>query len=77
MGSKTVIRPPRLRAGSRVALLAPSGPLGERDDLARAVELCRALQFEPVPGAHALARYGYLAGDDEVRLADLNQALAA
>ncbi|HTS88187.1 MAG TPA: LD-carboxypeptidase [Gemmatimonadales bacterium] len=75
MGSKTVIRPPRLRAGSRVALLAPSGPLSERDDLTRALELCRAFQFEPIAGTHALERHGYLAGEDDARLADLNQAL--
>jgi muramoyltetrapeptide carboxypeptidase len=75
MGSKVAIRPPRLSAGSRVALVAPAGPLSERDDLARARELCRVLGFESVPGAHALDRHGYLAGDDPSRLADLNQAL--
>ena len=75
MGSKPVVRPPRLRVGSRVALLAPAGPLGERDDLARGIELCRALGYEPSPGRHVLDRHGYLAGDDEARLADLNAAL--
>jgi muramoyltetrapeptide carboxypeptidase len=58
-----------------VALLAPAGPLGERDDLARAIDLCRALGYEPLPGKHALDRHGYLAGNDEARLADLNAAL--
>lgn len=75
MGSKAVTRPPRLRPGSRVALLAPAGPLSEQDDLARAVELCRALGLEPVPGDQALARHGYLAGTDDARLGDLNGAL--
>lgn len=75
MGSKAVTRPPRLRPGCRVALLAPAGPLSEQDDLARAVELCRSLGLEPVPGDRALARHGYLAGTDEARLADLNGAL--
>jgi muramoyltetrapeptide carboxypeptidase len=76
MGSKPLARPPRLVRGSRVALVAPAGPLLERDDLARAQALCRALDYEPVPGEHALARFGYLAGADEERLADLNGALA-
>jgi muramoyltetrapeptide carboxypeptidase len=75
MGSKAVIRPPRLKPGSRVALIAPAGPLSEQDDLARGIELCRALGFDPAPGDHALARHGYLAGTDEARLADLNGAL--
>lgn len=74
MGSKPLVRPPRLERGSRVALIAPAGPLLERDDLVRAQELCRALGYEPVPGEHALARLGYLAGSDEERLADLNGA---
>jgi len=58
-----------------VALLAPAGPLGERDDLDRGIDLCRALGYEPSPGKHALDRHGYLAGNDEARLTDLNAAL--
>jgi muramoyltetrapeptide carboxypeptidase len=76
MGSKTTIRPPKLTAGSRVALVAPAGPLLERDDLRRAGELCTALGWVPVPGQHADAHHGYLAGTDAERLKDLNDALA-
>jgi len=75
MGSKTLIRPPRLVSGSRIALVAPAGPLLERDDLTRAEELCRALDYEPVLGKNAYHRHGYLAGSDEDRLADFNTAL--
>ncbi|MGH6691313.1 MAG: S66 peptidase family protein [Gammaproteobacteria bacterium] len=63
-------------AGARIALVAPAGPLLDRDDLQRAVDLCRALGHEPVPGAHAGRRHGYLAGTDDERVADLNTALA-
>jgi muramoyltetrapeptide carboxypeptidase len=75
MGSKAVVRPPRLAPGSRVALVAPAGPLGERDDLSRAIELCQLLGLVPAPGEHVLDRYGYLAGSDDARAADLNTAL--
>lgn len=75
MGSKAPARPPRLAHGSRVALVAPAGPLLERDDLTRADALCRALGYEPVLGPHARHRQGYLAGTDEERLGDLNAAL--
>src|SRR5688572_15549586 len=76
LGQRSVAKlPPRLNANSRIALLAPAGPLLDRDDLQRAGELCRALGHEPVLGAHAGSRYGYLAGSDEDRLADLNAAL--
>ncbi len=67
---------PRLNTGARIALVAPAGPLLDRDDLQRAIELCRALGHEPVLGAHAARRYGYLAGADDQRVADLNAALA-
>ena len=69
------ILPPRLRPGSRVALVAPAGPLLERDGLTRASELVTALGYQPVMAPNAGAAYGYLAGRDEVRLADLNAAL--
>lgn len=75
MGSKAVVCPPRLAPGSRVALVAPAGPLLERDDLARSLELCRWFGWEPVLGPNAHQRYGYLAGTDDQRLADLNAAL--
>ena len=45
MRSKAPIRPPRLARGSRVALVAPAGPLLERDDLTRAEALCRAAKL--------------------------------
>ena len=75
MGSKPLVRPPRLTRGSRIALVAPAGPLLERDDLTRAEALCRALDYEPVMGAHAAGHHGYFSGTDDARLADLNAAL--
>ena len=59
MGSKPLVRPLRLARGSRIALVAPAGPLLERDDLTRADALCRALDYEPVLGTHAGGHYGY------------------
>ncbi len=58
-----------------MALVAPAGPLLERDDLARAEALCRALGYEPVLGRNTAQHHGYFAGTDEQRLADFNAAL--
>ncbi len=69
------ILPSRLRPGTRIALIAPSGPLLERDDRERAMELCRAMAYEPVLYPNTDKAYGYLAGRDDERLADLNAAL--
>lgn len=75
MRSKPLRRPRQLHAGSRVALIAPAGPLLERDDLTRSEELCRALGYVPLLGDRASLHHGYLAGTDEERLADLNASL--
>jgi muramoyltetrapeptide carboxypeptidase len=68
--------PPRLRAGARVALVSPSGPLRDESDLERAVNNAREMGWEPVVGTHALARDGYFAGNDAERLADLQAAIS-
>jgi muramoyltetrapeptide carboxypeptidase len=75
MRSKALLRPPKLVPGSRIALIAPAGPLLEKDDLTRAEALCRALGYEPVLGRNTDHHHGYLAGTDDERLCDLNQAL--
>jgi muramoyltetrapeptide carboxypeptidase len=69
-------QPPPLGAGARVALVAPAGPLRGEAELATAIENARALGWEAVPGEHALARAGYLAGDDAPRAQDLDRAFA-
>jgi muramoyltetrapeptide carboxypeptidase len=67
--------PPCLTTGARVALVAPAGPLRDDGELARACDNARALGWQPVVGASALARRGYLAGADDARLADVNATL--
>lgn len=73
--SARLITPPPLAAGARVALLSPAGPIGGAEDLERAKQNARDLGWEPRAYPHALARAGYLAGDDASRLADLNAAI--
>lgn len=68
--------PPSLKTGSRVALVAPAGPVRGEMDIERAVETTRTMGWEPVVGAHVGERSSYLAGTDEHRLADLNRAAA-
>ncbi|HEX6447119.1 MAG TPA: LD-carboxypeptidase [Streptosporangiales bacterium] len=65
--------PPTLRAGDRVALVAPSGPVEPRR-LDRGADLLRSLGLDVVVGAHAYDRNGYLAGTDADRAGDLQRA---
>ena len=67
-------KPPPLRAGDRVALVAPAGPVAAAA-LDRAVARVRAWGFRPEIGRHVHAQRGFLAGADAVRRADLAWAL--
>jgi muramoyltetrapeptide carboxypeptidase len=69
-----VIRPPALRPGSRVALVAAAGPV-PASGVDRAMERVRAFGWEPVAGQYCRGRVGYLSGSDAERAADLNDAL--
>ena len=68
------VRP--LETGARIALVAPSGILPDPAHVERAQENVHSLGWTPILGPNASARYGYLAGRDDERLADLNSALA-
>ncbi|HEX8952565.1 MAG TPA: LD-carboxypeptidase [Polyangia bacterium] len=69
-----LIRPPRLRAGSRVAVVAPAGPVPREAFAAGAAIL--AGRYSLVHDERIFARTGYLAGDDDARAAELAGALA-
>ncbi len=71
-----LLRPPRLRPGDAVALVAPASATFLRAELEQATLLVQALGLKPKLGAHLSARHGYLAGRDEERAADLNAAFA-
>jgi muramoyltetrapeptide carboxypeptidase len=66
---------PPIPAGSRVALVAPAGPLKLPADLDRAIENARALEWDPVVGENAREKRFYFAGADDARLADINTAI--
>jgi muramoyltetrapeptide carboxypeptidase len=69
-----LVRPPRLRSGSRVALVAPAGPMAE-ERIEIALDRCRRFDIEPVLGRAARNRHvEYLAGSDEDRREDLRRA---
>ena len=65
-------KPPRLKAGDTVGLVEPSWSSGDRFEVALAMETIRAMGLVPKLGPHVGTRYGYLAGRDAERAADLN-----
>jgi muramoyltetrapeptide carboxypeptidase len=80
MGDPGAGEPPSLRAGNRIAVVAPSGP-ADPSRLERGCDVLRGLGLEVVIGKHALDRspqapagLTYLAGTDADRAADLQEA---
>jgi len=69
-----VIRPPRLKAGDVVRVVAPSGPV-PREAFQAGVAALRG-RYEVRFDDGVFARDGFLAGSDERRLTELNAALA-
>jgi muramoyltetrapeptide carboxypeptidase len=75
MTDTTPLKPPRLQPGNRVRLLSPASP-PDPDQVAAGIRLLQGWGLKAELGAHALDRYGhFLAGKDEDRLSDCNDAL--
>jgi muramoyltetrapeptide carboxypeptidase len=66
---------PLLSPGARVGVFAPSGNY-DPDRLERGMDLIRSWGLEPVPAPGLGSRARYLAGNDDLRLADLVWALS-
>ncbi len=69
-------KPARLQAGDRVGIVAPASPVDGESDIARAEEAIRALGLDPIRGANVNRQFGYLAGGDHARAADINAMFA-
>jgi muramoyltetrapeptide carboxypeptidase len=68
--------PPLLSAGAHVALVSPAGPFRDDAELDKAKANVARFGWEPVVMTNARARDGYLAGSDEQRARDINNAIA-
>jgi len=69
-----LFRPPVLKQGDKVALIAPSGPLLQTERLDFAKIFLADLGLVAVEGRSCRLRHGYLAGEDHERAADVNWA---
>lgn len=69
-------KPPRLRAGDTVGLVEPAGFTDDEFDLQLVKEAVSAMGLAPKAAPHLMGRYGYLAGKDEARAADINAMYA-
>lgn len=75
MPSESPVRmPPSLAPGSTIALVSPAS-WSEPAQIEETMAIIESWGFRPQLGAHVHDRLGYLAGSDEDRLADLNDAI--
>lgn len=69
-----MLRPAYLQKGDKVALVSPAGIISP-SCIENARSVLHSWGLEAVAGPHATSRYGYFAGTDDERLADLQWAL--
>jgi muramoyltetrapeptide carboxypeptidase len=71
-----IVKPPRLKAGDTVGLVAPATATFQQIEQDIARESLDGLGLKVKIGPHLMDRHGYLAGDDRSRAADINQFFA-
>jgi muramoyltetrapeptide carboxypeptidase len=68
--------PAPLKPGDTIGLISPAGSLYEEVAYRQAVQLIQSLGFQVKCGRYWQAKWGYLAGTDEQRVADLHAMFA-
>lgn len=70
---RSTLKPPVLRPGDTVGMVAPASNAYEPEEIQIAKETMEQYGFRVVLGQHIGDQYGYLAGKDEARAADINE----
>ncbi|MDH3393196.1 MAG: LD-carboxypeptidase [Desulfobulbaceae bacterium] len=66
------ILPPRLQRGDTIGIIAPAGPIRDREQFTAGIRLIREMGFEVKFDRDIYRREGYLAGTDEQRANEFN-----
>jgi muramoyltetrapeptide carboxypeptidase len=70
------LKPPALKSGDIVGIISPAGATYRPEDIEIVQDAVRGLGLVPHVAPHVLDRYGYLAGTDRDRAADVNAMFA-
>lgn len=73
--SRELIRPPYLKKGDTIIILAPAGRVRDREGIEAGTELANHWGLVVFYGNHLLSQDGSFAGTDQDRLEDLQKAL--
>lgn len=67
-----IIKPPLLKSGDTIGILAVSGCIDDKENLYRAVKFFEDKGFKVKLSENIFEKYNYLAGDDKIRLKALH-----
>lgn len=70
-----IIKPPPLRPGDTIGVIAPAGPV-DRDEIQPAIDLLKERGYHTLLSLNLFKKKGYLAGHDEARLEDFHAMFA-
>ncbi len=68
-----LVKPKALKPGNTIGIVAPASNVYEVEDINVGREIVESLGFKTVLGKKVASQYGYLAGSDTDRAADLNE----
>jgi muramoyltetrapeptide carboxypeptidase len=71
----SIVKPPCLNKGDVIGLVSPASAPSSSEKIEKSVRYLESLGYRVKVGKHAATVYGYLAGTDEERAADLNEML--
>ncbi len=71
--SSSLLKPARLKPGAIVGIISPASATFVKEELDIVLDAVRGLGLVPKLAPHVRDRYGYLAGNDRDRAADINQ----
>ena len=69
-----VIKPQRLNKGQGIGIIAPAGPVTQ-PEIQPGLDLLKKLDYTIIPSPNLYNKEGYLAGNDDIRLEDLQLML--
>ncbi|HEY9164589.1 MAG TPA: LD-carboxypeptidase [Candidatus Kryptonia bacterium] len=72
----TVVKPPRLKKGDLISVISPASPPKDSSKVQAGVRYFESLGYRVTISQNVFDSYGYLAGTDEERADDINQAFA-
>lgn len=75
-GEKQLLKPAPLHLGDTIGLVSPASIVGDDKEYDEVVKAIRDLGYKVKEAPHARDKFGYFAGADKVRAADLNAMFA-